>query len=243
MPSATETWPRSDDGATVPNDTDAGVTSRRRNLVFIVTALGAFMASLYLSIVAVPSPALEHSFPHDSRASLAWVITGYSIVFASLLVTAGRSADRLGRRRLFFLGLGVFTLGSALCGVAPSVDLLVAGRFIQGSGAAAMLPASLGLLLGAFPSERRSQVVALWGGIGALAVATGPSLGGLLVSGPGWRWVFFVNLPIGALGYLVGRRFLTETTTVTSGAKPDYAGVLRVSFTRAAIVLGITAGA
>ncbi len=194
-----------------------GVVTRRRGLVFVVTALGAFMASLDLSIVNVAFPALERSFPHDSRASLAWVITGYSIVFASLLVTAGRSADRLGRRRLFFIGLGVFTLGSALCGLAPSVDLLVAGRFIQGSGAAAMLPASLGLLLGAFPSDRRSQVVALWGGIGALAVATGPSLGGLLVSGPGWRWVFFVNLPIGAGG--LSRR--------TAGADGDHHGHAR----------------
>jgi EmrB/QacA subfamily drug resistance transporter len=122
------------------------------------------------------------------------------------------------------------------------VDLLVAGRFIQGSGAAAMLPASLGLLLGAFPSERRSQVVALWGGIGALAVATGPSLGGLLVSGPGWRWVFIVNLPIGATGYLVGRRVLVETTTVSTGARPDYVGVVLVSATLAALVLGITEG-
>jgi EmrB/QacA subfamily drug resistance transporter len=242
MPSATEIRPHSDDEAVVSNDADPGAMGRRRNLVFIVTALGAFMASLDLSIVNVAFPALERSFPHDSRASLAWVITGYSIVFASLLVTAGRSADRLGRRRLFFIGLGVFSLGSALCGLAPSVDLLVAGRFIQGSGAAAMLPASLGLLLGAFPSERRSQVVALWGGIGALAVATGPSLGGLLVSGPGWRWVFFVNLPIGAIGYVVGRRVLTETTTVTSGAKPDYAGVVLVSATLAALVLGITEG-
>jgi EmrB/QacA subfamily drug resistance transporter len=225
-----------------PDVTADSTTARRRRLVFVVTALGAFMASLDLSIVNVAFPALEHSFPHDSRASLAWVITGYSIVFASLLVTAGRSADRLGRRRLFFIGLGVFSLGSALCGLAPSVDLLVAGRFIQGSGAAAMLPASLGLLLGAFPSERRSQVVALWGGIGALAVATGPSLGGLLVSGPGWRWVFFVNLPIGAVGYLVGRRVLSETTTITSGARPDYAGVVMVSATLAALVLGITEG-
>lgn len=221
---------------------DGPVLRRRRNLVFLVTALGAFMASLDLSIVNVVFPALEHAFPHDTRASLAWVITGYSIVFAALLVTAGRTADRLGRRRLFFLGLGVFTLGSAVCGLAPSVDLLVAGRFVQGSGAAAMLPASLGLLLGAFPSERRAQVVALWGGIGALAVATGPSLGGLLVSGPGWRWVFFVNLPIGAVGYLVGRRVLTETAAVHSTARPDYAGVALVSATLAALVLGITEG-
>jgi len=241
-PNATEIRPRSDDPATGPDASATGAVTRRRGLVFGVTALGAFMASLDLSIVNVAFPALERSFPHDSRASLAWVITGYSIVFASLLVTAGRSADRLGRRRLFFVGLGVFTLGSALCGLAPSVDLLVAGRFIQGSGAAAMLPASLGLLLGAFPSERRSQVVALWGGIGALAVATGPSLGGLLVSGPGWRWVFFVNLPIGALAFLIGRRVLTETATASSGARPDYAGVVLVSATLAALVLGITEG-
>ena len=215
MPSATEVRPLP--GEPVTSAEAAAV--RRRTFVFFVTALGAFMASLDLSIVNVAFPALERAFPHDSRASLAWVITGYSIVFASLLVTAGRSADRLGRRRLFFIGLGVFTFGSALCGIAPSVDLLIAGRFIQGSGAAAMLPASLGLLLGAFPSERRSQIVALWGGIGALAVATGPSLGGVLVTGAGWRWVFFVNLPIGAVGYLVGRRVLTETTTVSSGEK------------------------
>jgi EmrB/QacA subfamily drug resistance transporter len=242
MPSATEIRPRFDEPAENTDPSDGGAVTRRRRLVFVVTALGAFMASLDLSIVNVAFPALERSFPHDSRASLAWVITGYSIVFASLLVTAGRSADRLGRRRLFFIGLGVFSLGSALCGLAPSVDLLVAGRFIQGSGAAAMLPASLGLLLGAFPSERRSQVVALWGGIGALAVATGPSLGGLLVSGPGWRWVFIVNLPIGATGYLVGRRVLVETTTVSTGARPDYVGVVLVSATLAALVLGITEG-
>src|SRR5580704_16226531 len=219
MPSATDTNAVPDrggpDGDLAGLDmTEDSTTARRRRLVFVVTALGAAMASLDLSIVNVAFPALERSFPHDSRASLAWVLTGYSIVFASLLVTAGRSADRLGRRRLFFIGLGVFTLGSALCGLAPSVDLLVAGRFVQGSGAAAMLPSSLGLLLGAFPAERRSQVVALWGGIGALAVATGPSLGGLLVFGPGWRWVFIVNLPIGAVAYLLGRRVLTETPTV-----------------------------
>ena len=125
--------------------------------MFVVTALGAFMASLDLSIVNVAFPALQRSFPHDTRAALAWVITGYSIVFGSLLVTAGRTADRLGRRRIFFVGLAVFCAGSALCGLAPSVPLLVAGRVLQGSGAAALLPASLGLLLGAFPSERRSQ--------------------------------------------------------------------------------------
>ena len=119
----------------------------------MTTSLGAFMASLDLSIVNVAFPAMARSFPHDSRAALAWVITAYAIVFAALLVTAGRTADRLGRRRVYFWGLAVFTLGSALCGLAPSVALLVVGRVIQGAGAALLLPASLGLLLDAFPPE------------------------------------------------------------------------------------------
>ena len=129
----------------------------------------------------------------------------------SLLVTAGRTADRLGRRRIFFGGLGVFTLGSALCALAPSVALLIAGRVVQGVGAAAMVPSSVGLLLAAFPTERRSQIVALWGGVGALAVATGPSLGAALISLGGWRWAFFINLPVGLVAWLVGRRVLTES--------------------------------
>jgi EmrB/QacA subfamily drug resistance transporter len=215
---------------------------RRRTVVFVVTALGAFMASLDLSIVNVAFPALERSFPHDSRAALAWVITGYSIVFGSLLVTAGRTADRLGRRRLFFGGLAVFSLGSALCGLAPSVPLLIAGRLIQGAGAAAMLPASLALLLGAFPTERRSQVVALWGGVGALAVATGPSLGAALISAGGWRLVFYVNLPIAAFAWLVGRRVLTETVTPGTHGVPDYLGVVLVSLGLASLVLAISEG-
>jgi EmrB/QacA subfamily drug resistance transporter len=214
----------------------------RRTVIFVVTALGAFMASLDLSIVNVAFPALERSFPHDSRAALAWVITGYSIVFGSLLVMAGRTADRLGRRCLFFGGLAVFSLGSALCGLAPSVGLLIAGRLIQGAGAAAMLPASLALLLGAFPTERRSQVVALWGGVGALAVATGPSLGAALISVGGWRLVLYVNLPIAALAWLVGRRVLTETVTPGTHGVPDYLGVGLVSVGLASLVLAISEG-
>ncbi|HEV8063838.1 MAG TPA: DHA2 family efflux MFS transporter permease subunit [Acidimicrobiales bacterium] len=210
--------------------------------VFVVTALGAFMASLDLSIVNVAFPALERSFPHDSKAALAWVITAYSIMFGSLLVTAGRTADRVGRRRLFFTGLAVFTAGSALCGLAPSVGWLVGGRVVQGCGAAVLLPSSLGLLLGAFPSERRSQMVALWGGVGALAVATGPSLGALLISAGGWRWAFFVNVPVAVVALVSGRRVLTESVPTRSSATPDYAGVGLVSLSLAALVLAISEG-
>jgi len=220
----------------------APTTSSRQRTIFVVTALGAFMASLDLSIVNVAFPALAHSFSHDSRATLAWVITGYGIVFGSLLVTAGRTADRLGSRRVFFAGLGIFCVGSALCGVAPSVVLLVLGRVVQGVGAAALLPSSLGLLLGAFPHERRSQVVALWGGVSALAVATGPSFGALLISAGGWRWVFFVNVPIGLVAWTVGRRVLIQPPARASRPAPDYLGVVLISAALAALVLGISEG-
>jgi EmrB/QacA subfamily drug resistance transporter len=214
----------------------------RRRVVFGVTALGAFMASLDLSIVNVAFPALQRSFPYDSRATLAWVITAYTIVFASLLVTAGRTADRLGRRRIFFGGLGVFTLGSAMCALAPTVALLIAGRVVQGVGAAAMVPSSVGLLLAAFPTERRSQIVALWGGVGALAVATGPSLGAALISLGGWRWAFFINLPVGLVAWLVGRRVLTEARAEGASARSDYAGVALLIGALAALVLAISEG-
>jgi EmrB/QacA subfamily drug resistance transporter len=210
--------------------------------VFAVTALGVFMASLDLSIVNVAFPALERSFPSDPRATLAWVITSYGIMFGSLLVIAGRTADRLGSRRVFFAGLAVFTAGSALCGLAPSVALLIAGRVIQGCGAAALLPASLSLLLAAFPAERRSQVVALWGGVGALAVATGPSLGAALITAGGWRWAFFVNVPVGAVAWIAGRRVLVRSQPGAQGVAPDYVGALLIAVTLAALVLGITEG-
>jgi EmrB/QacA subfamily drug resistance transporter len=240
----TELIERGPEPAAATGGSTTAIPGRRagRPVVFIVTALGAFMASLDLSVVNVAFPALARTFPHDARAVLAWVITGYSIMFGSLLVTAGRHADRFGRKRTFFAGLAVFSLGSALCGLAPSVSLLIAGRLIQGGGAAAMLPASLGLLLGAVPNERRSQVVALWGGVGALAVATGPSLGAALISAAGWRWVFYMNLPIGAVAWLLGRRVLTESTTVSGRGRPDYPGVVLITIALAALVLAVSEG-
>lgn len=215
---------------------------RRRRTIFIVTALGAFMGSLDLSIVNVAFPALERAFSHDTQATLSWVLTGYAIVFGSLLVVAGRTADRLGSRRVFFFGLGVFCLGSLLCGIAPSVETLILGRVIQGTGAAAMLPASLGLLLAAYSTERRSQVVALWGGIGALAVATGPSLGALLITGFGWRAAFYVNLPVGLIAWLVGRRVIATSNGSGSKSSPDYPGVVLLSAALALAVLAISEG-
>lgn len=214
----------------------------RRNLVFTVTALGAFMASLDLSIVNVAFPALTRSFSHSSRATLAWVITAYAIVYASLLVTSGRTADRLGRRRVFFAGLGVFSVGSALCGLAPTAELLIAGRVAQGVGAALLLPASLGLLLEVFSEQARSQAVALWAGVGALAVATGPSLGAAVISAGGWRWAFYINLPVAAIAWRVGRRVLPNDAVRDHRPAPDYPGVVLVSVALAALVFAVSEG-
>jgi EmrB/QacA subfamily drug resistance transporter len=222
---------------------EAGFKANRvRTPIFLVTSLGAFMGSLDLSIVNVAFPALERSFSGDTTAALAWVITAYSITYGSLLVIAGRTADRIGSRKFFNLGLSIFCLGSALCALAPSVPFLIAGRVIQGSGAAAMLPASLSLLLAAYPHERRTQIVSLWGGIGALAVATGPTLGATLVTVGGWRWVFLVNLPVGAFAYFMGRRVLSEGTINAHHPAPDYLGAAFISGALATLVLAITQG-
>ena len=120
-------------------------------------------------------------------------------MFGALLVVGGRTGDRLGRKRVFLAGVGMFSLGSFLCGIAPNVGTLIPARGLQGVGAAFLVPASVALLIGAYPAARRTQIVARWGGIGALAVATGPSLGAAIVSAGGWRWAFFVNLPVGLL--------------------------------------------
>lgn len=210
--------------------------------VFLVTSLGAFLVSLDLSIVNVAFPALMQAFPETSRAALSWVVTAYSIVFGSLLVIGGRTGDRLGLRNVFFAGLATFTLGSALCGAAPNVPLLIAGRALQGVGAAFLLPASVGLLLAAVRPERRSQLVALWGGVGALAVATGPSLGSVLVAGPGWRSAFYVNLPFGLLAYVWGRKVLPRPAAQSGAvsARPDYFGALLLSLALGALTLAIS---
>src|SRR4051812_1245014 len=149
--------------------------------VFMVTVAAGFMVALDLSIVNVAFPSIKRSFPEVSTATLSWVLAAYSVVFGALLLGAGRIADRSGRRKIFLLGLFVFTIGSLLCGIAPSAWLLISGRVVQAIGAALLIPSSLALLLTATPPAARAQAVAMWGGISALAVATGPSLGSVLI--------------------------------------------------------------
>ena len=207
---------------------------------FLVTVAGAFMVALDLSIVNVAFPSMSASFPEASTATLSWVLSAYSVVFGALLLGAGRVADRSGRLWAFQLGLLVFTVGSLLCGVAPEPWLLIAGRVVQAGGAALLMPASLGLLLAATEPSVRPQAVAMWGGISALAVATGPSLGSVLVDAGGWRWAFFVNVPVAVLAALGARRHLEESSS--GGPAPDVLGIALVSVAVGAVALGITQG-
>src|SRR5436190_6948338 len=155
----------------------------RRWKVLAVTAAAMFMAFLDVTIVNVAFPSIGKAFPEASVAGLSWVLNAYNIVFAALLVPAGRLADLVGRRRLFFIGLWVFMLASTACGLAPSVEVLIAARAVQAAGAALLVPTSLALLLPEFPPERRATATALWGATGAVAAAPGAPRGGVVVQG------------------------------------------------------------
>ncbi|WP_051218514.1 MFS transporter [Nocardioides insulae] len=212
-------------------------------LIFLVTALGAFTATLNLSLGNVAFPDLAASFPQASAADLSWVLTSYNIVFGALLIIGGRTADTWGRKRTFMAGLGIFLLGALLCGLAPSLPVLVAARVVQGAGAAFLMPSSLALLIDAFPPERRTHMVALWGGVGALAVAIGPSIGAVVVELGGWPWAFFINIPVGLVVAVLGARVLVEAVPTELRPRPDYLGAVLVTFAMGALVLAVAQGA
>ena len=192
----------------------------RRWKVLLVTSVAVFMGFLDVTIVNIAFPDIRASFPDSSLAGLSWVLNAYNIVFAALLVPAGRLADMVGRRRMFFIGLITFLAASAVCGLAGSVPVLVGARVVQAAGGAMLVPTSLGLLLPEFPIEQRSTATALWGATGAVAAATGPSLGGVLVHATDWRLVFFVNIPIGLAALIPARRLLREHKQ-EGGVLPD----------------------
>ena len=166
--------------------------------VLTVLAAVASMAQLDLFIVNIALPAMGRSFAGAELSSLSWVLNAYAIVFAALLVPAGRLADHYGRRLFLIGGVVAFTLASVVCSVAPSLGVLVAGRAVQAVGVAAIVPASLGLLLPAFPRRQHTLVVGIWAGVAAVAATSGPVLGGFLVA-VDWRWIFLVNVPIGVV--------------------------------------------
>ncbi len=208
-------------------------------VTFTVCSLALFLTTLDLSIVNVAFPDILADF-EISRADASWIVTSYNIFYGSLLLVSGKVADQFGRRRMFLFGLGVFAAGSAIAAVAPDLGVLILGRAVQGIGGAMIAPASLGLLLTAFPLDRRTQVVAMWGGIGALGIASGPSLGALAITLTDWRAAFWINLPIILAMVIAARRVLTESPRVESEYRTDYGGALLITLALALLALGLS---
>jgi EmrB/QacA subfamily drug resistance transporter len=212
----------------------------RRARVAAIVSVGVFVASLDLFIVNIAFPDIQRDFTGTSLASLSWVLNAYAIVFAALLVPAGRWADRTGRKRAFLGGLALFTLASAACAAAPSIGVLIAARVVQAAGAAVLMPASLGLLLPEFPPEKRGLAIGLWAAVGGTAAAAGPVIGGLLVE-LSWRWVFLVNIPIGIAAIVAGTRVLREIRE-EGAARPDLVGAGLLTAAVATLIGGIIEG-
>ncbi|HEX3476454.1 MAG TPA: MFS transporter [Kofleriaceae bacterium] len=207
--------------------------------VFRIASIAVFLVSIDATVLYAAFPALRRAFSGATPADLSWVLNAYTVVYAALLVPAGRVADLRGRKRMFLAGLGVFLAASLCCGLAGSVETLIAMRALQAVGAALLLPASLSIVLAAFPAERRAVVVSLWGAVAALASAVGPSLGSFLVDRWGWQWAFFLNLPPGIWAIWRGARLLDESRRPELGARLDLVGVVLLIAAAGGIALGV----
>jgi EmrB/QacA subfamily drug resistance transporter len=177
-----------------------------RTWTLVLASVGVFMTALDTLVVTTSLPVLRVSL-HASLSSLEWTVNAYNLAFACLLLTGAALGDRFGRRRMFTIGIGVFTAASVASAVSPSVGALIAARAFQGAGAAIVMPLTLTLISEAFPLEKRGTAIGLWGGITGLAVAAGPVVGGAIAGGINWHWIFWLNVPIGlALMPLAARR-------------------------------------
>lgn len=212
-------------------DTIAITLPRERSpwVVLTSTSLAVFAVLLDTTVGFVTFPAISTSFSSAEPSTLSWVLTAYTLVFAAVLIPAGRLADRVGRRRMFLFGVIVFTTGSMLCGLSPTVGILIGAEMLEAVGAAMLVPASLALVLQTFPRDKVPVAVAIWGAIGSVAGVIGPTVGALLVSGLSWRWAFFINIPVGIISFLLGRAVLPEGREEHPGRLPDPIGIIVLS--------------
>jgi len=206
-------------------------------------SLSMLLSSLGTSVANVALPALGQAFD-ASFQQVQWVVLAYLLAVTTLIVSAGRLGDLIGRRRLFLAGIGVFTLASALCGVAPTLWLLIAARAAQGVGAAIMMALTMAFIGETVPKAQTGKAMGLLGTMSAIGTALGPSLGGMLIAGPGWRSIFFVNIPLGALAFLLARRHLPvdRNGPDTGRAGFDHAGTLVLALALGAYALAMTIG-
>ena len=210
------------------------------NQVLAIVCVGICLANLDLFIVNVALPSISSDLGDPRIEDLSWVLNGYAIAYAALLVFFGRLAERYRRDRSFLLGVGLFTIASGACAVAPGVGSLVAFRVLQAAGAALMTPTSIGLLLASFPPDQRSWAVRTWAAVGGLAAALGPLVGGVLVT-VNWRWIFIVNVPIGIAAIVVGWLRL-PVVEGHEAPRPSLAAAFLLTAGVAALTLAIVKG-
>lgn len=209
--------------------------------VLAIVAIGIFMATLDSSIVNISLPAIAHAFGVGLTGAVEWVIIAYLVVIAAVLLTIGRLADMIGHKAIWVAGLAVFTIGSALSGAAPSLGLLIASRALQGLGGALLMAISAAMLTRAFPASERGKALGMNAVIVALGVSVGPTLGGIITQYWTWRWIFYVNVPIGIVGFLLTLRILTERLH-RGKARFDPWGALLLAVGLASITLGLSFG-
>lgn len=205
-----------------------------------VVCIATFMLMLDLSIVAIALPGIQRSL-HADFGQLQWVFDAYALTLAVVLVTAGSIADRNGRKRVFVIGLAIFTLASLACGVSGTIDVLNVSRGVQGVGAAILFAVGPALIGHEFHGKQRAAAFGAYGASAGLAVASGPLVGGALTDGPGWRWIFFINVPVGLLSVAIAALQLRESRR-RAAHRPDYAGMITFTISMAALVLVIIRG-
>jgi len=215
------------------------VNARSATGILAVTSIATFMAALDNLVVTFALPTIRIDL-HASVQQLEWTVNAYTFSFAVLLITGAALGDRYGRKRVFLGGLALFTAASAGAALSTSIDALLIARAFQGLGGAIITPLSLTMLSEAFPVERRGLAIGLWSGVAGLAVAVGPVVGGAIVTGIAWQWIFWVNVPIGVLGILLGGRWLRESHGPNASLDPI--GVVLASAGLFGLVFGVIRG-
>lgn len=207
-------------------------------LSMVAVAIGVMVVQIDGTVVSVANPAIAAAL-HASLEGIQWVTSGYLLVLAGLLIPAGTLADKIGRKKAFLIGIGGFTLASLLCGLAGSIEFLVGARVLQAAFAALLVPAALAVIRTAFPAEKLAMAIGIFSSFTSLALAGGPILGGVLVQFVAWEWVFFINLPLGVLGVVLGMMFIQESAQGTP--RPlDTPGALTLTLAMVSIIWSIT---
>jgi EmrB/QacA subfamily drug resistance transporter len=188
-------------------------------------AFALFMIMLDNTVVNVALPSIQSDLG-IGLSELEWTVNAYALTFAVLMLTGGKLADFLGRRKVFLVGLAVFTASSLACGLATGGEMLIGARAVQGLGAALMLPATLSIITATFPPSQRGMAIGIWAGVSAMALAIGPLIGGLITENINWSWIFFVNVPIGVLGLIVGRMVIRESRDTSAEQRLDFPGLI-----------------